>query len=409
MKSGHVTASGWLSPRRVNWIAGILFTIEVLVFALLALATHGYFGPMNPPASSDFLSFYAAGKLADQGQANAVYDQARHWAMERMVFGDPRVPYYYYFYPPVFTLVCAGLARLPYLTAFVLFVGTGLVLYLACLRRIAGNWRIPLLCLSFPAVPFVIGLGQNSFLTAAILGSGLMLIDRKPFSAGIVFGLLCYKPHLAVMVPAALAAGRQARALAGMAASASLLLCLSVLVLGPGPWQTEFAHLGAMRRVFETGAIPFTGLVSLFGAIRLLRGGVALAYTIHTVGAVIAAAAMIQVWSRPGPPGPRAASLIAAALAAPPVILFYDLLPVTIALAFLARDRSYSGSRPWERGAWAIIWAIPGLVVVSGEFLHLPIGPLAVFLLLGLALLPHRRRQIAIDAGDPPVLNAGLP
>ena len=404
-----MTAAGWLSSRRINWIAGILFAVEVLVFGLLALATHGYFGPMNPPGSSDFLSFYAAGKLADQGQANAVYDQTRHWAMERVIFGDPRVPYYYYFYPPVFTLLCAGLARLPYLTAFVFFVGTSLVLYLACLHRISGNWRIPLLCLSFPAVPFVIGLGQNSFLTAAILGSGLILIDRKPFRAGIVFGLLCYKPHLAIMVPVALAAGRQARALAGMAVSASLLLILSLLVLGTQPWQAEFAHLGAMQRVFETGAIPFTGLVSLFGAIRLLGGGMALAYTIHAVGAAIAAAAMILVWSRPGPPGPRAASLIAAGLAATPVILFYDLLPVTIALAFLTRDPGYSGYQPWERWAWAILWAIPGLVIVSGEFLHLPIGPLAVFLLLGLALLPARPRQIDIDAGDPPVLNAGLP
>ena len=409
MNSGLVTAGRWLSPRRVHWIAGILFGVEVLIFGLLALATHGYFGPMNPPGSSDFLSFYAAGKLTDQGQASAVYDQTRHWAMERVIFGDPRVPYYYYFYPPVFTLLCAGLARLPYLTAFVLFVGSSLILYLACLRRIAGNWRVPLICLSFPAVPFVIGLGQNSFLTAAILGGGLILIDRKPFRAGIVFGLLCFKPHLAIMVPVALVAGRQARALAGMAASASMLLIVSLIVLGTAPWHGEFAHLDVMRQVFETGAIPFTGLVSLFSAIRLLGGGVALAYVIQATGATIAAAAMILIWSRPGRPGPRAASLIAAGLAATPVILFYDLLPVTIALAFLASDPGRRIYLPWERWAWAILWAIPGLVIVSGEFLHLPIGPLAIFLLLGLALFPSRRRQIEIDAGDPPVLNAGLP
>ena len=62
---------------------------------------------------------------------------------------------------------------------------------------------------AFPAVFINIGHGQNGFLTAALLGGALHWLDRKPWLAGILIGLLAYKPQFGVLIPIALLAGQR--------------------------------------------------------------------------------------------------------------------------------------------------------------------------------------------------------
>ena len=45
---------------------------------------------------------------------------------------------------------------------------------------------ILLLALAYPAVLINIGHGQNGFLTAALLGGALIILDRRPILAGIL-------------------------------------------------------------------------------------------------------------------------------------------------------------------------------------------------------------------------------
>ena len=42
--------------------------------------------------------------------------------------------------------------------------------------------------------------GQNGFLSAALLLGGTLLIDRRPILAGVLFGLLTFKPHLGLVL-----------------------------------------------------------------------------------------------------------------------------------------------------------------------------------------------------------------
>jgi hypothetical protein len=65
----------------------------------------------------------------------------------------------------------------------------------------------PLAAASLPAVFINIAHGHNGFLTAALFGGGLLLLERREMLAGILFGLLCYKPQFGVLIPLALAAG----------------------------------------------------------------------------------------------------------------------------------------------------------------------------------------------------------
>ncbi len=62
-----------------------------------------------------------------------------------------------------------------------------------------------LLALAFPAVFINLGQAHNGFLTAALIGAALVLLERRPIVSGILIGLL-YKPQFGLLIPLALAA-----------------------------------------------------------------------------------------------------------------------------------------------------------------------------------------------------------
>src|SRR5439155_25718548 len=181
----------------------------------------GWIIPLPGPTPTDFVSFYAAGALADAGTPSLAYDHAAHLAAEERVVGAG-IQYQFFNYPPVFLLLCAALAPLPYLVAFVLFEAATLVLYLFVATRILGerSGTAVVALLAFPIVFWNLGLGQNAFLTAALFGAATLLIDRRPVVAGLLFGAVCYKPQFGLLVPLALAAGGYRRAFIAAGATA---------------------------------------------------------------------------------------------------------------------------------------------------------------------------------------------
>ena len=185
-----------------------MLAIELVIFLFCVAGTHGLIVPLTRPTSTDFVSFYAAGGLADVGTPQLAYDQTAHYAAEERA-AQPGIVYNFFFYPPTFLLLCSSLARLPYLLAFAAFEAVTLGLYLIVIRRILGEHgsAVFVLILAFPPVLWTIGLGQNGFLTAGLLGLATLLVDRRPLAAGFLFGALCCKPHFALLVPVALAAG----------------------------------------------------------------------------------------------------------------------------------------------------------------------------------------------------------
>jgi len=169
--------------------------------------------PLPKPASTDFVSFYAAGALADAGTPQLAYNEAQHHAAEERAT-EPGIDYNFFYYPPIFILICAALARLPYLAAFLFFQITTLAAYLLVARAILNerDWAMLLPVVAFPPILWNFGFGQNAFLTAALFGAATLYIDRRPVVAGLLFGALCYKPQFGLLIPVALAAGGHWRA-----------------------------------------------------------------------------------------------------------------------------------------------------------------------------------------------------
>lgn len=379
----------WLTRPRIKTYAIILLTIEIAIFGFLVAGTHGWIVPLERPTTTDFVSFYAAGTLADAGTPALAYDQAAHLAAEEAIAGQG-IDYQFFNYPPVYQLLFAPIARLPYLAAFILFEAVTLLLYLAVASRILEDRSSSVLCalIAFPMVWWNIGLGQNAFLTAMLFGAGTLLVDRRPVLAGFCFGALCYKPHFALLVPLALAAGAHWRAFAAAGLSAAVLMAASAAVLGVDTWQAFFLAASGSHVMYELGRILFAGFVSPFGAMRLLGAGVPLSYAVQAGFTVAAIAVAAVVWRRGASLPVRASVLAAATLVAIPLALLYDLMLATIAACWLLRAGRQTGPLSWERTGLALLYAL--LLDCRGlaEQFALPVTTLAA---IGLFALATRR------------------
>ena len=373
----------WLDHGRIAVYCRILLAIEVSCFLFLVAGTHGLIAPPSAPTSTDFVSFYAAGSLADAGTPELVYDQVAHNAAEERATAAG-VEYRFFYYPPVFLLLCAPLARLPYLAAFLVFEGVTLILYLIVMRNILDERSVAGLVpiLAFPAVFWTLGLGQNAFLTAALFGAGTLCIDRRPIAAGLLFGALCYKPHFGLLVPVALAAGGHWRAFAAAFAAAAALCLSSLMLFGWATWSDFFTTVAASHATYESGRVSFGGLVSPFGAVLLLGGNSATAYAVQA-GATLSAGLLVGFVWRSGLALPiRAATLAAATLVAIPVILIYDLTLAGVAAVWLVSARGGDELPVWEKvalaGSFLLLLDPRDLAEVS----HVPVAPLVAVALI---------------------------
>src|SRR6185312_13547170 len=207
---------------------------------------------------------------------------------------------------------------------------------------------------------------------------------RRPMLAGMLFGLLCYKPHFGLLIPVALVAGGRWRAFAGAAIAGAAMVALSVAFFGWQTWQDFFALAGGSHSTYESGRIDLSGFVTLFGGLRLMGVASAIAYALQGLGSLTAIALVAVVWRCNLSLPVRAAALAAATLIAVPVALVYDFLLAGIAMAWLVRAGRESGFLPWEKVTLAAIFIAPLLSRNFGTATHVPLAQLALIALLAL-------------------------
>lgn len=396
---GRLRRGDWFDRRRVVVLGGILLVVQTLGFVFLIAVSHGLIVPRAKPLSTDFVSFYAAGSLVAAGLPELAYDRAAHYDAEQRET-ETGITYQYFFYPPVFLLLCSALARLPYLGAYVAFEAATFGLYLIAMRGIlkepGSSWLIPVL--AFPAVFWTLGYGQNAFLTAALFGAATLLIDRRPIAAGLLFGMLCYKPHFGLLVPVALAAGRCWTAFAATAASVAGWIGVSVALFG---WETWHAYLTAF---FGSGTISDyelehfnpAGFISLFSASRLAGSPVGVAHGVQLAGALAAVVLVGWIWWRNCSLPVRSAALAVGTLLAIPFAVLYDLMLATIAMAWLVRAGRQRGFLRYDEPVIAAIYLIPLLALHVGIAVHIPLGPLPAFALAALCAV-RASREVSTD------------
>ncbi|MFL6839566.1 MAG: glycosyltransferase family 87 protein [Bradyrhizobium sp.] len=399
----------WLTPARARGYSLILLIVSALAVVGWIALSDGLIDRNGKPIGTDFSSFYAAGSLALEGRAGAAYDMAAHHAREQQYFGAD-TPYYAWLYPPNFFLLAAPLALLPYPLALALWQGCTLALYLAVIAAILYRARqddgaiarlwLPVAA-AFPAVFINLGNGQNGFLSAALLGAALVSLPQRPIVAGVLFGLLAYKPQLALVIPFALLAGRQWRTIVAAAVTVAALAGASFLLFGPEAWWSFLASTETARKLLlEQGNVGFEKLQSIFAAVRMWGGAVTLAYLVQGAVSALAVGSTAWVWHSVQDRNVKAALLLAATALASPHILDYDLMLLGPALAFFIAAKIGGGFRDYEISLLAAVWIAPPLARSAAGLTGIPIGFLACLTLFALILrcAVRKRDESALGA-----------
>ncbi len=380
------TRSGdWLTPERLRVYPLMLLALAMAAIVYAIATSRGDIGPNDLPLGSDFGQVWVAGKEVLAGQPDAPFDIRRHAAAQRLEFG-PEAGVFGWHYPPYFLAPAALLARLPYLQALSLWQSTTLLLYLASvlalLRGVALKRATVLIgALAFPGVVVNLGHGQNGFLTAALLGGGFALLDRRPVTAGVVFALLFYKPQFALILPVALAIEDRWRTIAAAGTTLLAMTVASVAAFGLSSWGGIFDSLGFTRTIVEQGATGFEKIQSIFAAVRLMGGGVAAAYIFQGLTTAMCLGALVALLRSGADARVKAAGTIISMFLSTPYSLDYDMMALAPAMALLFAHGLEKGFQPYEKSALAFAYAAPLLARPIAGALSLPLGAAAIVLL----------------------------
>jgi alpha-1,2-mannosyltransferase len=377
----------WLTAARARGYSLVLLGLCILAIAIWVAMADGLVDRNGKPIGTDFASFYAAGSLVLDGRAGDVYNMAAHYAREQQIFGAG-TPYYGWLYPPIFLLVATPLALMPYLWALAVWqIGT-FALYLSVIAgvmarmpprsRVIGPIWLPVAA-GFPAVFINLGHGQNGFLSAGLFGAALLALPARPILSGALFGLLAYKPQLALVMPFALLAGGQWRSVLAAGITVMALVGLTALIFGADLWLAFAASTETARKLLlEQGDVGFEKLQSVFAAVRMWGGGVPLAYAVQGTVSVVVLGGTAWAWRSACDRDLRAALLIVATLLASPHVLDYDLVILAPAIAFTVSAGRAGGFRDYEASLLAAVWIVPLLSRSVAGFTAVPVGLLAM-------------------------------
>ena len=367
-------------------LGGAIAYLIVGVEYNLLVAGPGFLNLAGNGAGSDFIAFYAAAKQAAAGGAAGVYDVAKLHALEVALLGaDAGV--YPWSYPPPYLLVVAPLALLPFVPAlWAWLIATTGALILA-VRQAAPHLITPALVVIFPGVMQNLFAGQNGALSAALIGGGLVSLAGRPALAGFFFGMMIYKPHIALLLPLCLIAGRHFRALIWMVATAAAMVLASLAAFGLEPWLLFIEQMPKSLEYNAIDLLPWQRVPTVFIAVMKATDNKSWALAAQGISTVCAVAACVWVWMRNQGLAARALALAAAIPLATPHALDYDMAILVIPFAFLAWQAWRSGPKPGMLFMLVLLWIAPLLIWFASHMIGQQIGPAVFIALLAYAVL----------------------
>jgi hypothetical protein len=301
-----------------GWIAVLAFVSASVVAMIVLYVFH------NPV---DFLSYWAAGKLALGGHAASAYDIELHNAVE--LTAAPITGLIPFPYPPPFLFFVTPFGLLPFWIAFPAWILITGIIYVCAVRR---EVSLPY-ALAHPSVLSNTLIGQNAFLTSAIFIGGTEFIARRPYVAGAILGLLVIKPQLAILLPIGMLAGREWKVIVAACISATALLLLALIIFDSAAYGGFFQILPFYTDAMRESRWPWSEIASTFAFLRKLGCPEATALIVHGIIALVAALMTARAWWLRT--DERVPILASATVLIPPYIFTYDALLLVSPLAFL--------------------------------------------------------------------------
>ncbi len=327
--------------------------------------------PRNP---SDFIGFRSwAALLRAAPRATAIYDFAQ---VDRFIQAAiPGYPHHYPFaYPPSLLLLIWPLGYLSWRIGALAWMAAGIASYTLLLAEAPWRRQIAIGVLLVPVTALSVAVGQDGLIVAGLLAGGCRFLPRRPVLAGVLFGLAACKPQFGVLVPVALIAARQWRAIAAAVATVLATVAASGLAFGWQLWIRWPQALIALSRFAGENHRLYPMMPTVSGNLRVIGAAPELIWAAQALAALATAIVVWRVWRRRGPGRAASAVLLVGAFLATPYGFFYDLPILNAGLLAFGLERIARGARLawWEWAIVALVVALPIAMDAAGLGFALP-------------------------------------
>lgn len=195
----YAASAAWLRPRL--WVGVVVGAVPWVVW-VGSLAVGGWCKDADGQlVGADHLAFYTAARLVRDGHQGRLYDYAglRAERYQQRLVGWDWPGFEAYRNPPFYALLYVPFAGLSFYASFAIWtvIGFGLLALAVHLLRPERPGRAFLWALTFYPVFATVSFGQNTFLSLAVFAGVYRLLEAdRRFAAGLVAGLLWFKPQL---------------------------------------------------------------------------------------------------------------------------------------------------------------------------------------------------------------------
>jgi len=297
----------------------VLTVFAVLQACILAILVAGHMATMSDPVQSpeepgtgDFGAFFTGGAMVRNVAGAELYDFDAQRAVQDQHLGENRTYWQPYLNPPALAMALAVTTGFGYVASFRIFSAA---LFLVLLGSLLGLLRaMPgvnksrlsaatalLLTVGFLPVAITTFGGQNTALTLALLcGIYGAVRTKHPVLAGVLLGILTYKPQFVLVIGVVFLLQRQFTTVAVAALVALLHYGLGAMVCGAS-WPLEYLAALAEHGPKETAqngvwhfSLPSVArrLIPGWGA-----GAVTALGTISTMGLLVGTGRRVSVES----------------------------------------------------------------------------------------------------------------
>jgi hypothetical protein len=382
--------------RACRWPLAVALCLAACLFALSP--NFRWSTARQSPYAGDLLQEWIGGHIVRTGDRARLYDLDYAYRLQH----DPALvgfawnddQYLPIVYPPFYYLLVSPLSLVSVYWAAWIWAALMLAALVAscwilqhelsrCRHNGSAKWLAWMLPASLLFLPVLESLSssQKGTLCLLLFTATFVLWQRgKNYAAGVAFGLLAFKPQLALVIALAALWKRDWRFVAGGLSTGLVLLALSLAVgvqpcldflhfaCGSGDYmQTSGYDLWKSHTVWGFGKLlaPHDGRVTM--AISLALAGIAAYFTLRLVGRECYGTASTQD-SFP----PEFAGLIMATLLFSPHLFTYDLTILLLPIAIVVAGSMHATStaqreRSWKRWLVVLLFISPAISTTLAE------------------------------------------
>jgi len=322
----------------------------------------------------DFINTWLGGRSAFYGGPGRWFDFSVYNEAIRQTLGIP-YPDTYWSYPPHVVLFAWPFGLMPYYPAYIAWCAVGIALYLFASSSVIPRERLLFLMVA-PGIAVCIFFGQNGFYTSALLIGGLLNRERRPVLAGILFGILTFKPQLGLLVPVVLLLERRWIVIASAVATTAVLVILTAMLFGWNIW-IEFWDkvVPQQQEIMDRIAGLLFGMIgSVFSSARLWDFPLNVAWAMQWIVSALAFAAVVWTYWKPRDPALSLALFVTATFLFAPYILNYDMVIFGFVVALLRDRRDITTRDHW---LLVTVWSLPATTMLA-VVVWIPLTPLVL-------------------------------